>query len=394
MKLKIFLAIIAIVLLSGCIIQQPLDSVNETGNQTEKAVEKEAPPAPEKVVNETQADNDDEKEGLPVKEVTEGALVEFPNLKAVDPDGDPIAYTFTSPLDKQGKWQTDAGDAGEYVVTVTASDGKNTAQQDVLIVVRPKNLPPTIQIGDKLVFEEGETVKLEPTVTDPDGDNVTVKYFGWMNSNTKETTFKDAGTYKVTIEATDGISTVSKEITVGISNVNRPPKLKEIGDITVKEGELVEIAPEATDPDGDTVTYEFELPLDKVGKWQTEIGDAGEHAVKIVASDGRAEDVAVVNIIVEPKNRPPTIEIQDVDVKEGETVTLSPVVSDPEGDEFTVKYEGWMTSNTRETSYEDSGTHTVTIIAEDTGGHKTEEAVVVKVEDVNRAPIFGAGAFS
>jgi hypothetical protein len=440
MKLKIIVAILAIVMLSGCIIEQPLDAVNETGddspdkkapqpvkkisskvgNNPKPAVIKKTPepetpvntteetPEPETPVNMTEETPEprmeanqgpkvsaEEKEGLPVKEAVEGELVDFPNLKAVDPDGDPITYTFSSPLDKQGKWQTEVGDVGEYIVTITASDGKNTAQQSVLLVVKPKNLAPEIKINDKLMFQEGDTVKLEPVVTDGDGDEVTIKYFGWMKSDTKTTTFKDAGTYKVTIEASDGISTTSKEVTVSISNVNRPPVLKEISDVTVKEGELIEIVPEATDPDGEQVTYEFDLPLDKVGKWQTEIGDAGEHQVKIVASDGRAKDIIFVNLIVEPKNRPPTIAILDtIEVKEGETVILNPVVNDPEGDEFTVKYEGWMTSNTKTTTYEDSGSHTVTIIAEDTGGHTTEKDIIVKVENVNRAPTFGADAFN
>ena len=47
-------------------------------------------------------------------------------VSAVDPDGDPIVYNFTQPLDEKGEWQTGDGDAGEYIVTVYASDGKST----------------------------------------------------------------------------------------------------------------------------------------------------------------------------------------------------------------------------------------------------------------------------
>jgi PKD repeat protein len=420
MKLKIIFAILAIVMLSGCLIEQPFERSNETESGDEKVEKKSPKPVvkkavqtPEEVVKEEPKEeanvelkeitesragpkvSAEDKEGLPVKEIVEGELVDFPNLKAVDPDGDPITYTFSSLLNEQGKWQTEVGDVGEYIVSITASDGKNTAKQEVLVVVRSKNLPPKIQINEKLVFKEGETVKLEPVVTDPDGDDIIVKYFGWMSSDTKETTFKDAGTYKVTIEATDGISTVSKEIAISISNVNRVPVLKEISDVFVKEGGLVEIVPIAIDDDGDQVTYDFDLPLNEVGKWQTEIGDAGTHQVKIVASDGRAKDTVSVKITVEPKNRPPTIAILGtIEAKEGETVVLNPVVNDPEGDEFTVKYEGWMTSKTRLITYEDAGTHTVTIVAEDTGGHKTEKDVVISVEDVNRAPVFSADAFN
>src|SRR3989338_3178201 len=45
---------------------------------------------------------------------------------ANDPDADLLAYTFTSPLNENGEWQTTYGNAGEYTVTITASDGELT----------------------------------------------------------------------------------------------------------------------------------------------------------------------------------------------------------------------------------------------------------------------------
>src|SRR3990167_1780809 len=54
---------------------------------------------------------------IPRKEVVEGELVNFPGLRASDPDGDPITYTFSKPLTEKGEWRTNLGDAGEYPVT-------------------------------------------------------------------------------------------------------------------------------------------------------------------------------------------------------------------------------------------------------------------------------------
>ena len=45
------------------------------------------------------------------------------SARATDPDGDPIKYTFTSPLNENGEWLTKEGDAGEYEVILTAIDG-------------------------------------------------------------------------------------------------------------------------------------------------------------------------------------------------------------------------------------------------------------------------------
>src|SRR3990167_2168547 len=46
----------------------------------------------------------------PHKEAVEGELVNFPSLRASDPDGDPITYTFSKPLNEKGEWRTKEGD--------------------------------------------------------------------------------------------------------------------------------------------------------------------------------------------------------------------------------------------------------------------------------------------
>jgi len=88
-----------------------------------------------------------------------------------DADMDEIMYTFTSPLDEEGAWKTNYGDAGKYIVTVTASDGELATSKEVLIEVLRKNVPPVITgIPDDLVIDEGDVIKVMPNVTDPNGD--------------------------------------------------------------------------------------------------------------------------------------------------------------------------------------------------------------------------------
>jgi len=67
-------------------------------------------------------------------EANEGQLVRITPF-ALEPDGDDIAYTFSSPLNLNGEWQTDYDDAGEYFAMVTVSDGKLTDSQTVRIKV-------------------------------------------------------------------------------------------------------------------------------------------------------------------------------------------------------------------------------------------------------------------
>ena len=329
----------------------------------------------------------------PEKIVTEGDLVNFPNLKATDPDGDPIKYAFSKPLDLLGKWQTKVGDAGEYLVTITASDGENTVDQQIKIVVKPKNAPPVIQIEDSIEVKEGEKVVLSPVIEDPDGDKVTVTYSGFMTQKEYVTDFTEAGSHKVKITATDGQNIEEKEIFVIVRNVNRAPVIDAIEDITITEGDKVIVTPTGMDPDGDKIRYSFSEPLDAAGKWKTKIGDAGRHEITVTASDDEDESKIVFEIIVESLNKAPVIEIADITVDEGETVKLNPVITDPEGDEFSVTYSGWMTSNSKTTNYDDQGIHTVTIAAKDTAGNEAKENVKVTVNDINRPPVFDPNSF-
>lgn len=332
---------------------------------------------------------------LPRKEVVEGETVSFPNLKAVDPDGDPITYTFSAPLNEQGIWRTKVGDAGEQVITITASDGANTVAQQVLIVVLPKNKAPVIELAEPIEATEGEVFTLSPTLSDADGDNVTVSFSGWMTSATRNLTFDDAGLHKVVITASDGTTVTSKEVIVSVKNTNRAPTIFSIDEIEIKEGQRAIVKPAAKDPDGDTVRYEFEEPINASGIWSTQIGDAGEYEFLVIASDGELTAETTVKVIVEAVNKAPSIELEGpIEVNEGDVVTLNPVVSDPEGDEVRVSFGGWMDSNRRQTTYDDSGNHKVIVTARDAAGNEAELEVIVVVNDRNRPPIFGAGSFN
>ncbi|MFH1591339.1 MAG: hypothetical protein ABIC95_05435 [archaeon] len=325
---------------------------------------------------------------LPRKVIKEGELVSFPNLKATDPDGDPLTYSFTEPLDENGEWLTEEGDAGEYVVTITASDGKSTTSVDVLIIVEATNRVPTISGLSDITVNEGDEVRLEPVITDSEGDDVAVTYSGWMAGPTYLTNFNDEGTYIVTVTASDGKSQSQKTITVTVDDVNRPPVLSDFAPVTVTEGQTVEVYPIAIDQDKDAVSYRFEEPLDEDGIWYTKVGDAGSYDLRIEASDGKDKTEKQVKVIVLAKNGAPLITgLSDIMVNEGETIVLTPVISDPDGDDVDVSYSGWMSASSYTTSFNDAGVHKVTVSADD-GIEKTTKTVTITVKDVNRAPVF------
>ncbi len=311
MSRKIILFFALLVLITGCALQQPQEQVQPPilKDGADQIVKEALPDLKGDVVTEKPAEV---KEAVEVPKadifaritVNEGDLVKL-DLDATDPDGDGLTYTFSSPLDAGGKWQTQFGDAGQYPVTITASDGKLETTKQILIVVKVVNLAPELS-GAK--------------------------------------------------------------------------------DYVVKEGELVTIQLEAIDPNNDKLTWIVSPPFDDSGKWQTEIGDRGEYRASVKVTDGELSDEASFKVTVIAINRPPILELNtNIKVKEGEIVDLAPKVSDPDGDDITLTYTGWITQDTYQTSFGDAGKHKVTITASD-GMHQESVVIWVTVEDVNRPP--------
>ncbi|MFH1649603.1 MAG: Ig-like domain-containing protein [Candidatus Woesearchaeota archaeon] len=356
--------------------------VNETEDNTSMEEEPVLPEEP--IKNETEDRFDVDK----VLTAIEGDLIKL-RPRAVDPDGDEVTYSYSKPFSSAGEWQTKMGDAGNYFVTVTASDGKLETKAEVLVKVLKSNKAPVLNCPESVSFKEGETVDLGCRITDPDGDDVTVTYEGWMNSAKKTTGYSDSGEYLVTVMAKDADNlAVEKTVKVIVENVDRAPVLESINDMNVQEGKLVKVEAKAVDPDGDNLVISYSDPLDANGEWQTKIGDAGTYTIDVTASDGEKKDSASFELTVTSANRAPVITgINDITVKEGETITLKPTVSDPEGNDVMVTYSGWMTSNTKDVSFDDSGKYQVTVTASD-GKLESSKTITITVENVNRPPVF------
>lgn len=140
-----------------------------------------------------------------------------------DPEGEDVTITFNSPLSEDGTWETTNNDIGSHVLQMIASDGENEVLKNVRVFVQAANAAPVIQEMDPIIVEETDTIILEPSVTDPDGDEVEISYSGWMNSDTKVTGYDDEGEYTVTITASDGENEASIDVEIVVLNKNRPP---------------------------------------------------------------------------------------------------------------------------------------------------------------------------
>ena len=82
-----------------------------------------------------------------------------------------------------------------------------------------------------------------------------------------------------------------------------------------------------------------------------------------VHCNGQDEDCDPINT---PDNNPPQLEfIPPQVVRVGQTLTLRPKATDPDGDSITFSYSGWMSQSSATADPNDVGTHWVTVTAQD-----------------------------
>ena len=171
-------------------------------------------------------------------------------------------------------------------VTVTATDGVNTANQTLAITVNNVNEPPTITSLAAVSVAENTTAVATVTGVDPDGPasftyavgGVDASLFS-INPLTGALTFinapnfeapTDAGgdnSYNVDVSINDGSTTVTQSMTVTVINMNEAPiGVPTISDITPTEGSPITVSAAAiTDPDGPpvlTFTYQWQSSSD------------------------------------------------------------------------------------------------------------------------------------
>jgi len=160
------------------------------------------------------------------KTVDENALLSFA-VSATDSDGDQLTLSSSNlpagasfaPATGSFSWTPDYTQAGQYQITFSVADGYGGSDSEqITVTVADLNRPPVLDPIDDITVQAGQTVRITANATDPDDDPVTITYSGWMNSDTKTTTIDDVGTHTVTITASDGNLSDSRQITVTVAH--------------------------------------------------------------------------------------------------------------------------------------------------------------------------------
>ncbi|MBC8500563.1 MAG: hypothetical protein H8D38_02245, partial [DPANN group archaeon] len=95
------------------------------------------------------------------------------------------------------------------------------------------------------------------------------------------------------------ISGTSIEI---IDGLNHQPILNNLDDIITIEGNLVQINAQATDEDGDNITYYYSSPINSSGVWETTHGNStGTYEILITSSDGNLSDYQLITLTMRKK---------------------------------------------------------------------------------------------
>ncbi|MBU0470206.1 MAG: hypothetical protein KKA62_00655 [Nanoarchaeota archaeon] len=235
-------------------------------------------------------------------------------VKVTDPDNDVINYTFSPPLNEKGEWKTNYGDAGEYLVTLKATDGVHIVEKKIKVVVNRVNVAPVIQALKDLFVKEGQTVKFEPKVTDPNKDAVTVKVSEPLNGGVFVTNHESAGEYKIKVLASDGELESESFFKLVVEDVNVLPEIKNLKDVKVKEGETVTLNLQTSDLDDDTVILKISDPVGDDGVWETTYVDHGEYLITVTADDGKDTVTKKIKLVVEDVNMPPKFEEISLDL--------------------------------------------------------------------------------
>ena len=325
----------------------------------------------------------------------------------MSPDGAALTYSASGttnisasidPIKHVVSFSQPQGWNGAEKVKFSAMDAEHNivVGNEVTLQVEGVDNPPVLDYIPDMTVNENELVVITPHATDLDKDAITYTFTTPLNAQGQwQTGYMDSGLYTVTVTATDATSLfATQQVHINVKNVNRPPVLSNIADISANEGGLVTITPQATDADNDPITFYYSAPFDTTGKWLTGYNDAGTYAVTVTASDGIDTVTKNVNVIIANTNRAPeanlTINKYTASPNENLTVTLS--ASDPDLDPMTYSLKkdsveiasGAISDQiTTNVSFSSVGDHTLILTVTDPGSLTAAQAVGIDIVDPN-----------
>ncbi|HEY7024449.1 MAG TPA: putative Ig domain-containing protein, partial [Candidatus Limnocylindrales bacterium] len=183
--------------------------------------------------------------------------------------GLPIAYLGSTTTAGNGVWSMPVQLAAGTIITalqIRPDDTTSELAANVAVTTGAPNQPPVFStdFGDR-TDAEGAPISFDADASDPDGNTLTYSATNLPSGITINSSsgvvsgtfdFSSAGTYNVTLSVSDGALSDTDTFTWTVTNTNQPPHFStNFGDRTDTEGTAINFDANATDPDGDALTY-------------------------------------------------------------------------------------------------------------------------------------------
>ncbi len=282
---------------------------------------------------------------------------------------------------------------GTYTLTARVTDPRTNRVFEETHKVSVLNQRPNAPTGSAVVTSErsGNGVKVELTAssTDPDGDPVTLEWSGRAEHD-----IYSAGAHIVRVRARDSMGDVSPWTDVPFEVPNTPPE-PPTGQATIHRENVknrmakVTFDAQATDPDGDALTYEW------ADRTSDDYYELGTHTARVRARDsfGDASDWTEVSFEIanQAPGRPEIARLPaDGFVLPGTPVTITANAADPDGDAVTYIWD----NRPEESFVYPDGRQVVRVKAVDAfGAESARNGLMFIVGDPNRGGgmVFGTG---
>jgi Ca2+-binding RTX toxin-like protein len=310
----------------------------------------------------------------------------------------------------------------EVVLTAVDSCGASASDSFILRILNV-NHAPTADAGQPICVSEGTSIALAASASDPDAEGLMYEWSVQGSLGSFADPYVLQGVFVAPmIDACDGVDIIAKltvtdpcgavacdTVLIHVQDVNTAPRVDLGPDFAVDEGTVIQLTPAVADAEDDMLRYYWTATggmLDNPGAscptFTVPMTDSctGEPLVitLTVTDPCGLSSSDSVTVYVNDVNAGPTVDLgPDLCVLECDSVLLSPVVSDPDGDALTYS---WSTTGgvlgslcsaatlfTAPTVADCGGIEVVvTLTVTDPCGLSATDSVLIRVENVNRPP--------
>ncbi len=291
---------------------------------------------------------------------------------AYDPEGKAVTYSWTisggtpaSSISSYFSW-TAPSQEGDVTIDLTVSDGSKSASlgQKIIKVKRQNTAPSISTFTVPSTGVINEPITISATATDAENDTLTFSFYvdgNLIDEKTPTTIATKAATasttwrprirksYTIMVVVSDGALTARRSQTFTVTNTS--PMITNVSvPSTATAGTAVTFSATAEDADGDPLTYTWFAGTTQIGtggaslNWTPTAG--GTYSITVRVSDGTATVTSSprsINVNTRPVVS--DITVSPSSPQTGQTVTLTAVATDADGD--TLTYE-WYIQNVKQ----------------------------------------------